>query len=323
MTPPDPHSAATPDPPPSAAAANPAVLGNFDVRERVGRGGIAEVLRASFREGPRRGGVVALKRLLPKYAANAEYVDLFCSEADLSRMLRHPNVIEVLEAGSVGETYYMALEFIDGRDLGQVLARCRERRVQLPLDVAVFVAQCLLEALDYAHHARGPTGKPLNLVHCDVSPSNLFVSRTGEIKLGDFGIAKIRALDSHRQNGIWGKVHYASPELLRGEDPLPQADVWAAAVTLYELLAGERPFAGATVDEIAAAILRADPVPPSVHRPEIPEPLERVLRMALDPDPARRFHDAGTFAAALSPLYDDRIGTPLAMASVVRCLFGA
>ena len=301
---------------------SPCAFGNFDVGERIGRGGMAEVFRATFREGPRRGRVVALKRLLPQYAANAEYVDLFCAEADLSRMLRHPNVVEVLEAGSVGEPFYMAMEFIDGRDVGQVLGRCRERGVRLPVDFAVFLAQKLLEALDYAHHARGPSGKALNLVHCDVSPSNLFVSRTGEIKLGDFGIAKIRALDGHARNGIWGKVHYASPELLKGEDPLPQADVWAAAVTLYELLAGERPFPGATVEEIAGAVLKADPPPPSELRPDVPEPLERVLRMALHPDPGERFEDAGTFAAALGPLYDDRIGTPLAIAAVVRGLFG-
>ena len=121
----------------------------------------------------------------------------------------------------------------------------------------------------------------------------------------------------------WGKVHYASPELLKGEDPLPQADVWAAAVTLYELLTGERPFGGTTVDEIAAAILRADPPPPSALRPDVPDALERVLGMALAPDPQARFQDAGTFAAALGPLYDDRIGTPLAIAAVVRGLFGA
>lgn len=299
------------------------VFGHFELGERIGRGGMAEVFRATFREGPRQGRPVALKRLLPQYAANAEYVDLFCAEADLSRMLRHPNVIEVLEAGSVGETFYMAMDLIDGRDVGQVLARCRECAVRLPVDFAVFLAQRLLDALDYAHHAPGGNGLPLNLVHCDVSPSNLFVSRVGEIKLGDFGIAKIRALDGTRRQGIWGKVHYASPELLKGEDPLPQADVWAAAVTLYELLTCERPFPGATVDEVAAAILRADPPPPSALRADVPDALERVLRMALHPDPAERFQDAGTFAAALGPLYDDRIGTPLAIAAVVRGLFGA
>lgn len=284
---------------------------------------MAEVYRASFRHGPRRGRVVALKRLLPQYVANAEYVDLFCAEADLSRMLRHPNIVEVLEAGSVGETYYMALEFIDGRDVGEVLNRCREHGVRLPVDFVVFLVQKLLEALDYAHRASGLSGKPLNLVHCDVSPSNVFVSRTGEIKLGDFGIAKIRALDNHARHGIWGKVQYASPELLKGHDPLPQADVWAAAVTLYELLVGERPFPGGTVGEIVAAILKADPPSPAELRHDVPEPLARVLRMALHPDPSQRFQDAGAFAAALGPLYDDRIGTPLAIAAVVRGLFGA
>jgi serine/threonine-protein kinase len=323
VSPPAPRGTALPGSAPAEGSAGAVVFGNFDLGERIGRGGMAEVFRAVFREGPRRGRVVALKRLLPQYAANDEYVDLFCAEADLSRMLEHPNVIQVLEAGSVGETYYMAMDFIDGRDVGQVLSRCRECRVRLPVDFAVFLAQRLLEALDYAHHATGPTGKPLNLVHCDVSPSNLFVSRTGEIKLGDFGIAKIRALDGHQRHGVWGKVHYASPELLRGEDPLPSADIWAAAVTLYELLTGERPFPGATVEEVAGAIVRADPAPPSTLRSDLPEPLERVLRMALHPDPRERFQDAGTFAAALGPLYDDRIGTPLAIAAVVRGLFGA
>jgi serine/threonine protein kinase len=196
-------------------------------------------------------------------------VDLFCGEADLSRMLRHANVIEVLETGSVGETYYMAMEFIDGRDLGQVLSRCRERQIQLPVDFALFLAHCILDALHYAHHARSAGGRELHVVHCDVSPSNVFISRIGEIKLGDFGIAKVRSLDPVKRSGIWGKVHYASPELIRGDDILPQADVWAAAVILYELLTLCRPFVGETVDEIATEILRSDPPPRS------PGPLRR------------------------------------------------
>ncbi len=298
------------------------VFGNFEVETRIGRGGMAEVFRAVFRAGPRKGRVVALKRLLPEFAGNAEYLDLFCGEADLSRMLQHPNIVEVLETGSVGETYYMALEYIDGRDLGQILARCRERQIQLPVDFAVFLAQKLLEALDYAHKAKSPSGKDLHVVHCDVSPSNLFISRTGEIKLGDFGIAKVRSLDASKRNGIWGKVHYASPELLKGEDVMPQADVWAAAVTLYELLTLCRPFVGESVDAIATEILRADPPPVTYLRPEIPEAVEGVLQMALHPDPEQRFHDAGTFANALGPLYNDLIGTPLAIAAVVRGLFG-
>lgn len=274
-------------------------------------------------EGPRAGQMVALKRLLPDLAKNAQYVDLFCREADLSRILVHPNIVRVFEAGSVGETYYMAMEFIDGRDLGQILARCRERRIVLPVDFALFLAHELLQALAAAHGAKAPNGNFLNVVHCDVSPSNLFISRLGEIKLGDFGIAKVWALDHSKRKGLWGKVHYASPEMLRGESVLPHVDTWAAGVMLYELLTLCRPFTGQKVEDIAKEILAADPIPISDLRPEVPESVERVVEMALHPQPARRFFDASAFADAIRPLYDDQIGTPLAIASVVRGLFGA
>lgn len=284
---------------------------------------MAEVYRAKVLDGAYRGRTVALKRLLPEFAKNPQYVDLFVGEADLSRLLRHPNIVEVLESGSIGETYFMAMEFVDGRDLGAILARCRERQILLPIDFALFLTQKLLEALDAAHKAKGASGKPLQVVHCDVSPSNLFISKVGEIKLGDFGIAKVRALDTSKRNGIWGKVHYASPELLRGGDVLPQADIWAAAVTLYELLTLCRPFTGESVEEISKDILHSDPPAITWLRPEVPEAVERVLQMALHPDPEQRFGDAGTFAASLQPLYDELIGTPLAIAAVVRGLFGA
>lgn len=301
----------------------PTRFGHFQILGRIGRGGMAEVYKAVVTSGPWEGRTVALKRLLPELAKNQQYVDLFIGEADLSRMLRHPNIVEVLESGSIENTYYMAMEYVDGRDLGAILNRCRERQILLPVDFALFLGQRLLEALDAAHKAVGPNGQPLHVVHCDVSPSNLFISKVGEIKLGDFGIAKVRSIDRTRRNGIWGKVHYASPELLRGGDVLPQADIWAAAVVLYELLTLCRPFTGESIEEIGKDILKADPPEVTWLRPEIPEAVERVLQMALHPDPEQRFGDAGTFAAALKPLYNELIGTPLAIAAVVRGLFGA
>ncbi len=302
---------------------SPERFGNFEIRSRIGRGGMAEVFRAVVTTGPRVGRVVALKRMLPEFVKNQQYVDLFCAETDLSRLLVHPNIVEVLDAGSVDGTYYMAMEFIDGRDLGAILARCRERQILLPVDFAIFLIHELLQALDAAHKATSKGGERLHVVHCDVSPSNLFISKTGEIKLGDFGIAKVRSVDPSRRKGIWGKVHYASPELIRSEDVLPQADVWAAAVMLYELLTLCRPFNGETIEEIAREILGAKPPLITDLRPEIPEAVESVLRMALHPDPDQRFHDAGAFVMALHPLFDDSIGTPLAIAAVVRGLFGA
>ncbi|MFO7155406.1 MAG: serine/threonine-protein kinase [Pseudomonadota bacterium] len=296
-------------------------FGRYLILERIGRGGMAEVSRARILEGPRAGQEVALKRLLPELATNPQYVDLFCSEADLSRMLVHPNIVRVYEAGACEDTYYIAMERIDGRDLGQILARCRERKILLPVDFALFLIHELLQALAAAHTATSPTGKFLNVVHCDVSPSNLFISKMGEVKLGDFGIAKVWALDPSRRKGLWGKVHYASPELLRGETVLPQVDIWAAGVMLYELLTLCRPFTGRKVEDIAREIVRADPIPICDLRPEVPEAVERVVSMALHPNPARRFADAAAFAGAIRPLFDDQIGTPLAIASVVRGLF--
>lgn len=298
-------------------------FGNFEILSRIGRGGMAEVSLARVLSGPRKGQEVALKRLLPDLAKNPQYVDLFCGEADLSRMLSHPNIVQVYEAGAAEDTYYIAMERIDGRDLGQILARCRERRIVLPVDFALFLIHELLQALAAAHTATSPTGQFLNVVHCDVSPSNLFISRLGEVKLGDFGIAKVWALDPSKRKGLWGKVHYVSPEMLRGEMVLPQVDTWAAGVMLYELLTLCRPFTGRKAEDIAREIVRADPIPIRDLRPEVPEAVERVVSMALHPQPARRFADAAAFADALRPLYDDQIGTPLAIASVVRGLFAA
>jgi len=296
-------------------------FGKFLILERIGRGGMAEVSRARILEGPRAGQEVALKRLLPELAQNPQYVDLFCNEADLSRMLVHPNIVRVYEVGACEDTYYIAMERIDGRDLGQILARCRERKILLPVDFALFLIHELLQALAAAHTAKSPSGSFLNVVHCDVSPSNLFISKMGEVKLGDFGIAKVWALDPSRRKGLWGKVHYASPELLRGETVLPQVDIWAAGVMLYELLTLCRPFTGRKVEDIAREIVRADPIPICDLRPEVPEAVERVVSMALHPQPSRRFADAAAFAGAIRPLFDDQIGTPLAIASVVRGLF--
>lgn len=298
-------------------------FGTFEILNRIGRGGMAEVHRARIIEGPLQGRVVALKRMLPEYVQNKQYVELFVAESELSTLLLHPNIVEVLEVGSIEGTYFMAMEFIDGRDLGAILARCRDRQILLPVDFAVFLVHELLQALDAAHKATSRKGERLHVVHCDVSPSNLFISKTGEIKLGDFGIAKVRAVDPSRRKGIWGKVHYASPELIRSEDVLPQVDVWAAAVMLYELLTLCRPFIGETIEEIAKEILGASPPRVTDLRPEVPEAVETVLRMAMHPELDHRFHDAGAFAMALQPLFDDQIGTPLAIAAVVRGLFGA
>src|SRR5207245_7429990 len=233
-----------------SVAKAPPRFGRFEILQLLGRGGMAEVYKARVVEGTRAGQVIALKRLAPKLAADPEAVDLFTVEADVSRLLKHPNIVEVLEAGVVGEMYYLAMEYVDGRDLGLVLARCRERKIHLPVPFALYIVRRVLDALAYAHDARGNTGMHLNILHCDVSPSNLFISRLGEIKLGDFGIAKVRSMGEDGGGTLWGKLAYLAPEQLDRGPLTPKLDLCGAALNLYEILANQRAFQAANTEQL-------------------------------------------------------------------------
>lgn len=298
----------------------PKRFGDYEILSKLGKGGMAEVLRARAVAGPREGWPVAIKRLLPSLAADPHYVQLFSSEADLAKNLDHPNIVKVLETGVQDNVHFMVMELVDGRDLGQILRRCKERGIPLPIDFAVYLAKVLLESLAYAHAVTGPTGAPLGIVHCDVSPSNLFISRTGEIKLGDFGIARARTVAMDPE--LMGKPYYLSPEILAGEVAV-DADLWAATVVLYELLTLERPFIGTNPDEVFAAIRSRRYRPVRKLRPEVSPSLAVIIDKAFAVDRTKRFRSAAAFAEALEPHYDEKIGTPLAIAAVVRGLFGA
>jgi serine/threonine-protein kinase len=296
-------------------------FGNYEILSRIGRGGMAEVYRARVVSGPRADQLVAIKRPLPEFAKDPEYLDLFASEADLSRFLDHPNIVKVLEVGVRSDVYFMVMELVDGRDVGQILRKCKEKGIAWPVDFAVYLTRVLLEALAYAHKAVGPTGKPLNIVHCDISPSNLFVSRTGDIKLGDFGAATGK-IDSGPGARVLGKPYYCSPEVLEGQVS-PAVDLWAATVSLYELLTFERPFTGKDPDAVFAAIRKRQYKPVRSLRPEVPAEIEAVIAKGFAKTPKDRFANAAEYAQALAPLYDERVGTALAISSLVRGLFGA
>jgi eukaryotic-like serine/threonine-protein kinase len=299
-------------------------FGKYEILHLLGRGGMAEVYKARVAEGPRANQTVAVKRLTPRLASDREAVDLFCGEADVSAMLKHPNIVEVFEAGVVGEVYYLAMEYVDGRDLALILARCRERKIFLPVNFAVHIAMAVLDALAYAHEAKGPTGLPLNIVHCDVSPSNLFISRLGEIKLGDFGIAKVRAMGGDDEGGtLWGKLAYMAPEQLERRPLSPQVDLWGAATILYEALTNQRAIHGADNDQMQDALREGRIAGVESLRPETPPGLGDVLHRALQIEPAHRFATAQEFAAALQPFHDEISGGALGIASVVRGLFKA
>lgn len=297
------------------------VFGHYEIVAPLGRGGMAEVYRALELSGPRRGQTVALKRLHPSLASSPEYVDLFTSEADLARMLDHPNIVKTYEVGQIRDTYYIAMEFVDGRDVGAIIKQCRDRNISIPTGFALYFVKMLLEALDYAHTLPAPSGRALCLVHSDVSPSNLFIARYGEVKLGDFGVARAGAGTAAPEAAVSGKPHYLPPEAERGE--LSQsADLWAANVLLYELLTLQRPFDGASPEQVLKSVRAGGWTPLRKVRPDIPVPVADLVQRAFSRDPAARFPNARAFSDALTPLYDDRAAPPLAIASLLRGLFG-
>jgi serine/threonine protein kinase len=295
-------------------------FGNYELQSLLGRGGMAEVFRARSIAGKYAGRPVAVKRLLPELANDPAFVDLFTSEADLTRFLEHPNIVRVHEVGVIGETYFIGMELIDGRDLSQVLGRCRERRIPLPVDFAVFLAWVLAEALSYAHGAKDHRGQPLQIIHRDISPSNVFISRTGEIKLGDFGVAQVRI--GTGDGRLPGKQHYLSAETLAGLESV-QTDLWAANVVLYEMLTLTRPFDGPTPEACFEAIRRRRYRKVREVRPEVSQPLSDLVDQGFARQAKDRFVSAADLRDALARHFDPNVGTPLAIASVVRGLFGA
>jgi len=294
-------------------------VGNYELLAPLGKGGMAEVFRAKALSGPREGQEFALKRLLPELQTDQEAVTAFANEGELARWLDHPNIVRVYEVGTDGDRPYLVMDLVDGRDVSHIIKRCRERAIPFPLDPAIYLTRSLLWALDYAHHALGPDGKPLNIVHCDVSPSNYFVSRTGDLKLGDFGVARGRLEPG--ETAVLGKPYYVSPEALDGEISVA-LDLWATTVTLYELLTLKRPFTGKNPEEVFAAIRQQRYEPVQQLRPDVPERVAAVVAKGFAKNPADRFADAKSFADALEGLYDERVGTPLAISAMVRGLFG-
>ncbi|RYF09782.1 MAG: serine/threonine protein kinase [Deltaproteobacteria bacterium] len=257
------------------------VFGNYVVERHLGRGGMADVHLARVRTGARAGTAVALKRLRPEVANHPEYADLFVGEADLSRYLKHPNIIEVIEAGSVDEVTYIAMELMDGWDLHTLLRAAQQRRIAVPWRLGCHIAQMVGQGLHFAHTAKTATGTPMGIVHCDVTPANIFITRDGRVKIGDFGVAFTGATGRALEVGLAGQPHYFAPEQILAEPATPATDVFALGVVLYEMLTWKRPFEGAGARAICRRILRGRTSPPSRHRHDVPHELDALVLSCL------------------------------------------
>jgi serine/threonine protein kinase len=295
----------------------------YQLTALLGRGGMADVYRAVALGGPRAGQEVAVKQLKPELAADPEYVELFRQEALVTRRFHHPAVIEVFDAGVEEGRPFLVMELVDGKNLRQILSQCAQRGILLPIDFGAYLGHQLALALDHAHAGVDRDGQPLGIIHCDVSPSNVFISRLGEVKLGDFGVALTPGATKGARQGAFGKIHYLAPEQLRGQPLTPRTDLFALGAVLFELFTNQRAFPGASVEEVGERVLSGRLRAPSEARPDLPTELDALTLHCLAPAPEDRWESALAIATALTSRYDPAIGTPLAIAAVVRGLFGA
>ena len=273
---------------------SPATLGPYRVVRRIGRGGMAEVFLAIHYGASGFEKQVAIKVLRSEHRGRAEIERLLIAEAKIGARFTHPGLVHVHDLGLHHGAYYVVMEHVDGADLAALI----ERR-PLPLPLALWLAEQVALALAYVHALRDELGRPLGLVHRDVSPGNVLVSRTGDVKLADFGIAKATALrDITWGRMLKGKFAYMSPEQVAGEAIGPASDQFALGIALYELLLGARPFDGPgplpTMDNIRRAVLPEDD---GLDR--LPPPLPAVLRRCLSRTPGERFADVGALAREL------------------------
>ncbi len=285
-----------PVPPPPAKEGTP--FGNYLLMERIAIGGMAELFKARQNglEGFRR--ILAIKRILPHLAANQDFVTMFIDEAKLAAQLSHPNIGHIYDLGKLEDSYFIAMEYVDGKDLRAILKAIDQKEARMPFRVAAYVTQKLCSALSYAHSAKDMDGKRMDLVHRDVSPQNIIISTTGEVKLVDFGIAKAASKASHTQTGaLKGKLLYMSPEQAWGKTIDLRADIFALGVVMWEMLTGRKLFYGDSEMSILEKVREAVVESPRSIREDIPEELERIVLKALEKDPSKRYRDCQAMQA--------------------------
>jgi serine/threonine protein kinase/CheY-like chemotaxis protein len=229
--------------PPSPGPGGHEEYGNYFLLEKIAVGGMAELFKAQQRGVQGFQKIVAIKRILPHFSDNEDFVTMFIDEAKLAAQLTHPNIVQIFDLGKAGQSYYIAMEYVNGRDLRTLLKRARSLGLPFPEQVAAFVVMKVAAALDYAHRKRGFDDRELKLVHRDISPQNVILSTEGAVKLVDFGIAKAASKASHTLAGaLKGKLLYMSPEQATGQPLDNRSDLYSLGLVLFELLTGERCF---------------------------------------------------------------------------------
>ncbi|HWO14923.1 MAG TPA: serine/threonine-protein kinase [Polyangiaceae bacterium] len=296
--------------------------GRYQLLELLGRGGMADVYAACRADGDAPQPRFALKLLQRKWSLDPQLRAMFESEARLTTALNHPNLVRVYDTGEHLGVPFMVMEFVDGVTVARLLRSVASRSERFPAAPALVICAEVLAGLIHAHGATDEVGSPLGIVHRDVSPGNILISRSGRVKLADFGIARSTQIDHHTDPGqVKGKFGYMSPEQVMGDEQLDaRSDLFSLGVVLAEMLIGRRLFSGKGEFEVLTRMYEADIAVLEEESCHVEPALVALLKKALQRDRSQRFQTAGEFLSALASVANE-LGIALDDGSLVPWLF--
>ena len=296
----------------------------YQITEKVDAGGMAEIFRgyAFSLDGIQK--LVAIKRVRPHLANNKTFIKMFIDEARLTMRLNHANITQVFDVGRAQGTYFLVMEYVDGGNLRRVMQASHERGYRIPVEICVNIIIDVCKALSHAHEARDENGEAYNIVHRDVSPPNVLVSKQGEVKITDFGLAKaVTHLEATDPGVVKGKFSYLSPEAAEGKSVDARSDIFSCGIILHEMLTGRRLFMGKTDFETVELVRKCEIPPPSAFNPDVPRDLDEITARCLQQDRKRRFQSARDMGDSLARfLFSHNLKvTTFDVAQMMRLLF--
>ncbi|MCB1198888.1 MAG: serine/threonine protein kinase, partial [Deltaproteobacteria bacterium] len=269
-------------------------FGKYLLIEQAASGGMAVIYKAAAKMSDASIQTFAIKRILPQYSTDQEFISLLHDEAKLMVRLNHPNIVSMVEFGKHNEQFYIAMEYIDGITLKDLITKVASHHEPFTIDMASHIIREIAIGLSYAHRRKDENGKSLAIVHRDVSPANILLSFQGDVKVADFGISKAQSQSHKTQVGIIrGKIGYMSPEQTRSDIDIDhRSDLYSLGIIFYEMLTGLRPFASNTIPEAIKLVREGKLVKPSEVRQDIPKNLEAIMLKILAHDREERYQHA-------------------------------
>ncbi len=310
----------------AAPEVNPNEVGDYVLLGMIARGGMAEIYKAKKKGVKGFEKVIAIKKILSGYGEDDKYIEMLVDEAKIAAELTHPNIVQIYDLGRKDNYYFIAMEYVLGKDLREIQTRLRERDKWFPEDIAIYLTLKILEALNYAHKAKDSRGRSLDIVHRDVSPPNILISYNGDVKLTDFGVSKASIKIHQTLSGaLKGKLLYMSPEQACGESTIDyRSDLYSVGVVLFELLTGKKLFLDTTEMMVLKKVQNGEIINPRDINPDIDPILEKILLTSLSKECDKRYQSAAAMIADLEAYIHkkyDRAPGPLHLSHFIYGLF--